>query len=47
MIKNIGLSQTLKINELSNKLQKQGKNIYKYGFGQNPFDPPKFLKIVL
>ena len=44
MIKNIGLSQTLKINELSNKLTKENKKIYKYGFGQSPFNPPKFFK---
>ena len=44
MIRNIGLSQTLKINELSNNLRKQNKKIYKYGFGQSPFEPPQLLK---
>lgn len=44
MIKNIGLSQTLKMNELCNKLSKDNKKIYKYGFGQSPFNAPKFFK---
>lgn len=44
MIKNLGLSQTLKMNELCNKLAKNNKKIYKYGFGQSPFNPPKFFK---
>jgi aspartate aminotransferase len=34
-------SATLAINEESNKLQKSGKKIYKFGFGQSPFPIPK------
>ena len=34
------LSATLWINELSNKLKKEGKKIYKLGLGQSPFPVP-------
>lgn len=34
-------SQTLILNELSQKLEAEGKTIYKYGFGQSPFLPLK------
>ena len=34
-------SATLAINEESNKLQKSGKKIYKFGFGQSPFPVPE------
>ena len=44
MIKNIGISQTLKINEMCKDLKNQNKNIYNYGFGQSPFKPPSFLQ---
>ncbi len=33
-------SATLAINEESNRLQKSGKKIYKFGFGQSPFPVP-------
>ena len=39
-IKNLDLSATLKINEISKKLEKEGKNIIKFGFGQSPFQIP-------
>lgn len=35
------LSATLWINQLSNKLKKEGKKIYKFGLGQSPFPVPK------
>jgi len=38
-------SATLAINEESNRLEKKGKKIYKFGFGQSPFPIPE--KIVL
>jgi len=44
MIKNIGISQTLKINELCKKLTKDNREIYNYGFGQSPFTPPQFFQ---
>ena len=43
-IKNLNLSATLKINEISKKLEKEGKEIIKFGFGQSPFPVP--VKVV-
>ena len=44
MLKNIvkGLepSSTLKINEISRELEEKGKKIFKFGFGQSPFQIP-------
>ena len=34
-------SATLAINEMSNKLRKSGKTVYKFGFGQSPFPIPE------
>ena len=34
-------SATLVINEVSNKLRKSGKKVYKFGFGQSPFPIPE------
>ena len=39
-IKNLDLSATLKINEISKKLEQEGKKIIKFGFGQSPFPVP-------
>ena len=44
MIKNIGVSQTLKINEICKDLKKNNKNVFNYGFGQSPFKPPPFFQ---
>jgi len=43
-IKNLNLSATLKINEISKKLEQEGKEIIKFGFGQSPFPVP--VKVV-
>ena len=40
IIKNLKPSSTLQINEISNKLEKEGKKIFKFGFGQSPFKVP-------
>ena len=44
MLKNIvkGLepSSTLKINEVSRQLEEKGEKIFKFGFGQSPFQIP-------
>ena len=40
-INNLNLSATLKINEISKKLEREGKNIIKFGFGQSPFQVPE------
>ena len=55
MLKNIvkGLepSSTLKINEISRELEDKGEKIFKFGFGQSPFQIPidivDALKIML
>ena len=39
-IKNLDLSATLKINEISKNIEKEGKTIIKFGFGQSPFPVP-------
>ena len=40
-IKNLDLSATLKINEISKNLEKEGKEVIKFGFGQSPFQVPE------
>lgn len=44
---NFGISPTLKINEMSAKLQSQGKHVYRFGFGQSPFPTPQLIKQAL
>ena len=39
-IKNLKLSATLEINEVSKNLEKEGKDIIKFGFGESPFKVP-------
>ena len=41
IIKNLKPSSTLLINEKSNKLEREGKKIFKFGFGQSPFEVPQ------
>jgi len=43
LINKLKPSATLAINEESNKLKKQGKKIYKFGFGQSPFPIPEVI----
>lgn len=40
-IRGLPLSATLRINEKSNELRKQGRKIYKLGLGQSPFPVPE------
>ena len=40
-------SSTLAINEESNRLEKSGKKIYKFGFGQSPFPVPESIILAL
>ena len=40
IVKNLSLSSTLRINEISKDLEAQGKNVFKFGFGQSPFKVP-------
>ena len=41
LVKDLKPSSTLLINETSRKLEEQGKKIYKFGFGQSPFNVPE------
>ncbi len=41
IVKNLEPSSTLKINEISKELEIKGKTIFKFGFGQSPFQVPK------
>ena len=40
IVKNLNLSSTLRINEISKELEIEGKEIFKFGFGQSPFEVP-------
>ena len=40
-------SATLAINEESNRLKREGKKIYKFGFGQSPFPVPESIVLAL
>ncbi len=41
IVKNLEPSATLKINEISRQLEEKGEKIFKFGFGQSPFQVPK------
>ena len=41
IVKNLEPSSTLKINEVSKLLEEKGKKIFKFGFGQSPFQIPE------
>ena len=40
IVKNLKPSSTLKINEISREMEDKGKKIFKFGFGQSPFQVP-------
>ncbi|MAV62089.1 MAG: aspartate aminotransferase [Candidatus Pelagibacter sp.] len=40
-VKNLEVSSTLRINEISKELETKGKNIFRFGFGQSPFEIPE------
>ena len=42
-LRDIKTSSTLAINEISNKLKKQRKEVFKFGLGQSPFPVPNSL----
>lgn len=42
-VRGFPISATLWINELSNKLLKEGKKVYKFGLGQSPFPVPQVV----
>mgnify|MGYP001448596073 FL=1 len=41
LVNNLKISSTLKINEISKDLELKGKKIFKFGFGQSPFQIPE------
>ena len=41
IVKNLEVSSTLRINEISKELESKGKEIFKFGFGQSPFKIPE------
>ncbi len=41
IVKNLSLSATFKINEISKELESEGKDVFKFGFGQSPFKVPE------
>ena len=41
VVKNLEVSSTLRINEISKELESQGKKLFKFGFGQSPFKIPE------
>ena len=41
IIKNLSLSSTLRINEISKEMESHGKEVFKFGFGQSPFKVPE------
>jgi aspartate/methionine/tyrosine aminotransferase len=43
-ISDLKVSDTLEINELSNKLHSEGQSIYRFGFGQSPFPVPQIVQ---
>ena len=42
-LKNVKTSATLAINEISDKLKREGKEVFKFGLGQSPFPVPYSL----
>ncbi len=47
IVKNLNLSSTLRINEISKDLESSGKDVFKFGFGQSPFKVPEDLMLEL
>ena len=41
IVKNLEPSSTLKINEISEEIEKKGQKIIRFGFGQSPFTVPQ------
>ena len=41
LVKNLKISSTLRMNEITKDFESQGKEIFKFGFGQSPFEVPE------
>tara|TARA_B100001123_G_scaffold374592_1_gene439989 strand:- start:159 stop:1385 length:1227 start_codon:yes stop_codon:yes gene_type:complete len=46
-VKNLKISATLKMNEISKDLESKGKEVFKFGFGQSPFEVPEDVVLEL
>ena len=46
-VKDLKISATLKMNEIAKELELQGKEIFKFGFGQSPFKVPEDVVLEL
>ena len=46
-VKNLKISSTLRINEISKDLESQGEKVFKFGFGQSPFEIPENIILEL
>ena len=46
-VKDLKISATLKMNEIAKELESQGKEIFKFGFGQSPFKVPEDVVLEL
>ena len=46
-VKNLKVSSTLRINEISKDLESQGEKVFKFGFGQSPFEIPENIILEL
>lgn len=46
-LEGLGLSETLAINEISKRLQAEGRSLYKFGLGQSPFPVPESVVAAL
>ena len=47
IVKNLKISSTLRINEISKDLESKGEKIFKFGFGQSPFEIPENIVLEL
>ena len=41
IVKKLNISSTLRMNEISKEIESQGKEVFKFGFGQSPFEVPE------
>ena len=41
LVKNLNISSTLRINEISKDIELKGEDVFKFGFGQSPFKVPE------
>ena len=47
LVKNLKISSTLRMNEISKELELKGRDVFKFGFGQSPFEIPEDVNLEL